>query len=129
LEQVFVNIILNSADAMGEAGSPHGDSAPKVLTIRTSNTNDGIELRFTDTGIGIAEDDLMHIFDPFYTTKEPGKGTGLGLAVCYRIVEGLGGSIRAKSTPGKGTTIVVDIPLRGSGSGGEPSQAGDVQPS
>jgi two-component system NtrC family sensor kinase len=70
-----------------------------------------MELRFSDNGPGISEKELLRIFDPFYTTKEPGKGTGLGLSVCYRIVEGLGGKIRAESKTGEGTTIVVSLPL------------------
>ena len=65
----------------------------------------------SDTGIGISPEGLARIFDPFYTTKEPGKGTGLGLYVCYTIIEGLGGRIRAESAPGKGTKIIIGIPL------------------
>ncbi|MCP4578996.1 MAG: HAMP domain-containing histidine kinase [Deltaproteobacteria bacterium] len=111
LKQVFLNIIMNAADAMGEnALTPDAVSAD-ILTIQTENRGDSIAFRFMDTGPGIQREELVRIFDPFYTTKEPGKGTGLGLSVCYRIVEGLGGEIRAESTPGKGTTIIVKIPL------------------
>ncbi len=111
LKQVFLNIIMNAADAMGDDIVSEGESRPKTLAVRTSNVNDMIEIRFADEGPGIPEQDLAHIFDPFFTTKEPGKGTGLGLSVCYRIVEGLGGAIRAESAIGKGTTIIIDIPL------------------
>ncbi len=111
LKQVFLNIIMNAADAVGDKKSLDDDASANRLTIITENVEDCIELRFTDTGPGIEQDGLVRIFDPFYTTKEPGKGTGLGLSVCYRIIEGLGGTIRAESTPGKGTTIIVDIPL------------------
>ncbi len=111
LKQVFLNIIMNAADAMGDAMVSNEESRPKTLTVRSSNVNDSIELCFKDEGFGISEQDLVHIFDPFFTTKEPGKGTGLGLSVCYRIIEGLGGTIRAESTVGKGTTIIIDIPL------------------
>ena len=82
-----------------------------TLTITTRNVEHLLELRFTDTGPGIPQEDLSRIFDPFYTTKEPGRGTGLGLSVCYRIVEGLDGSIRAENSPDHGATIIVDIPL------------------
>ena len=68
-------------------------------------------LLFEDTGPGIEPENLGSIFDPFYTTKDPGKGTGLGLSICYRIIDGLGGKIRAESRPGKGTSIYIDIPL------------------
>ncbi|UCF82211.1 MAG: HAMP domain-containing histidine kinase, partial [Desulfobacteraceae bacterium] len=110
LKQVFLNVIMNAADAMspGEASRATGT---KALTIESLDMDDSIELRVTDTGPGISEQELGHIFDPFYTTKEPGKGTGLGLSVCYRIMEGLGGAIRAESTEGKGATIIIDIPL------------------
>jgi two-component system NtrC family sensor kinase len=111
LKQVFLNIIINAADAMGDGKVSDEEYRPKNLTVKTSNINDLIEIRFTDEGLGIPEQDLVHIFDPFFTTKEPGKGTGLGLSVCYRIIEGLGGTIRAESTLGKGTTIIIDIPL------------------
>jgi len=106
LKQVFLNVIMNAADAMR-------DCAPgKTLTIETASKEGLVELRFTDTGPGIEEQELFHVFDPFYTTKEPGKGTGLGLSICYRIIEGLGGTIRAESPAGKGAMIIIDIPLR-----------------
>ena len=59
----------------------------------------------------MSEDVLPRILDPFYTTKDPGKGTGLGLSVSYRIVEGMCGTISIESTLGKGTTIMIDLPL------------------
>ena len=71
-----------------------------------------MEIRFEDTGPGIPDEIISQIFDPFYTTKEPGMGTGLGLSVSYRIIETLGGTIRARSESGKGgATIIIDIPL------------------
>jgi signal transduction histidine kinase len=110
LKQAFLNILMNAADAMENDKTLEKGSRTKVLTITSRFMEDGFELKFADTGPGIPEKDMAHIFDPFYTTKEPGKGTGLGLSVCYRIIEGLGGTIRAESTPGKGTTIIIDIP-------------------
>ena len=110
LKQVFLNIILNAADAMIDTESSDGLS-PKVLNIETENEDDSIVISFTDTGIGISAEGLDRIFDPFYTTKEPGKGTGLGLSVCYTIIEGLGGGICAESVLGKGSKFIVNIPL------------------
>jgi signal transduction histidine kinase len=102
--------MMNAADAMGN-DEPSDHAAVKGLTIESMNRGDYIALSFTDTGPGIPEQELGHIFDPFYTTKDPGKGTGLGLSICFRIVEGLGGGIRVKSTQGKGTTFTIEIPL------------------
>jgi len=64
-----------------------------------------------DNGPGIPAEDLNRIFDPFYTTKDTGKGTGLGLSVSLRIVEDMGGDIKAKSEKGKATTMTVILPL------------------
>ena len=65
-----------------------------------------------DNGEGIAEGDLLNIFDPFFSTKEPGKGTGLGLSVSFMIVEGLGGSLRAESRNGEGTRMILRFPVQ-----------------
>ena len=108
LQQVFLNIVMNAADALAEG---KGQEGIKQLKIRSEKVQGSIELRFSDNGPGIVDKELLRIFDPFYTTKEPGKGTGLGLSVCYRIVEGLGGTIRAESKPGEGATIIVSLPL------------------
>jgi len=111
LKQVFLNIIINAADAMIDTDILSDGLSPKVLHIETENEDASIMISFIDTGIGISSEELGHIFDPFYTTKEPGKGTGLGLSVCYTIIEGLGGRIRAESVLGKGTEVIVTIPL------------------
>jgi signal transduction histidine kinase len=108
LQQVFLNIIMNAADALA-AGK--GEEGIKQLKIRSDKIEGSIELRFSDNGPGIPDKELLRIFDPFYTTKDPGKGTGLGLSVCYRIVEGMGGAIRAESKSGEGATIIVSLPL------------------
>ena len=107
IAQVFINIILNALDAMPEGG---------MLTVSTGRgTNDqgrdAVIVEFTDTGIGIPEMELEKIFDPFYTTKEAGKGTGLGLAVSYNIVKRFKGDIKVKSEAGKGTTFTVILPV------------------
>lgn len=108
LQQVFLNIIMNAADALSVEDVPGSE---KKLVIKTENVDDSIRLHLTDNGPGMSEHEIAHIFDPFFTTKDPGKGTGLGLSVCYRIVEGLGGAIRAESTQGGGMTLVITLPL------------------
>jgi len=111
LQQVFLNIIMNAADALSEK-APGGQGDPeKAVVISTENRNSVIEVKFSDNGPGISRDKLAQIFDPFFTTKDPGRGTGLGLSVCYKIVESLGGSIRAESVEGEGMTIMVTFPL------------------
>jgi len=115
LKQVFLNIIMNAADAMTNE-EVSNDEIAGTLIIKTIDAGDSIELRFEDTGTGISQQELAHVFDPFYTTKDTGTGTGLGLSVCYRIIEGMGGSIRAESTQDEGTTIIIDIPLYHEGS-------------
>jgi len=100
LSQVFINIILNAADAMPEGG---------ILTIETRKSDDLVEISFTDTGVGIPSENLPYIFDPFFTTKE--KGTGFGLSVSYSIIKNFGGDIHVLSEPGKGTTFTVKLPI------------------
>ncbi|MEW6376863.1 MAG: PAS domain S-box protein [Thermodesulfobacteriota bacterium] len=104
LKQVFMNIIVNAAEAM------HGNG---TLTITTSPAQDRktVFVKFTDTGEGIPEENLTRIFDPFFTTKEVGKGTGLGLATSYGIIEDHGGKISVKSKVGEGTTFTIELPI------------------
>jgi two-component system, NtrC family, sensor kinase len=120
LKQVFLNLSMNAIDAM-EAGQSKDKSQKNILSIKTNISPEvktdprinasRIYIEFRDTGPGIPTQDLTKIFDPFYTTKEPGKGTGLGLSVSLRIVEDMGGDIRLKSEQGKGTNITVILPL------------------
>ncbi|MBN2056066.1 cache domain-containing protein, partial [bacterium] len=108
LIQVFVNIIMNATDAMGESG---------VLTLTTSAAGDGkgVQIRFSDTGCGINEEDLDKLFEPFFTTKAVGHGTGLGLSISYGIIRKHGGSIKVFSRPGEGSTFVIMLPVDGGG--------------
>jgi two-component system NtrC family sensor kinase len=104
LKQVFMNIIVNAAEAMHGSGT---------LTITTSPAPDrkAVFVEFTDTGEGIPEENFTRIFDPFFTTKEVGKGTGLGLATSYGIIEDHGGKIYVKSKVGVGTTFTIELPI------------------
>jgi histidine kinase len=117
LKQVFVNIIMNAADAMTGLEQDGRSDTSHTLSILTEEKQGRLEITFHDTGPGIPEPELARIFDPFYSTKEPGRGTGLGLSVCYRIVEALGGTLRAESKGGAGATIIVDIPLHAMNNG------------
>ncbi|HIJ91627.1 MAG: DUF3365 domain-containing protein [Desulfobulbaceae bacterium] len=102
LQQVIVNIFLNAVQAMPEGGS---------LTLKSSEENGQIRLIFTDTGTGIAEEDLPKIFEPFFTTKGVGEGTGLGLAVTYSLVQRMQGRISVTSKTGEGSSFIVELPV------------------
>ncbi|MFZ0447751.1 MAG: PAS domain S-box protein [Desulfatiglandaceae bacterium] len=99
LKQVFMNIIANGIQAMDEGGS---------ITIATTNLPDAVEIRISDEGMGIEKENLLHIFEPFYTTRD--RGSGLGLAISYKIVEAHKGDIWADSRPGEGATFVIRLP-------------------
>jgi len=106
LQQVFINILLNSIQAMKDL------SGENIITIRTGPGPDGyIRIDFSDTGIGIKPEDMKHIFDPFYTTKPVGRGTGLGLSLVYGIIRTHGGYIEVKSEIVKGTTFSIYLPI------------------
>jgi signal transduction histidine kinase len=117
LRQVFLNLIINAADAI----SCKGPGAEGDLVIATGNSTDPslangpsgrwLRIRFSDNGSGIPEKDFANIFDPFFTTKEPGKGTGLGLSVSFMIIESFGGSMRVESVVGQGTCMTVSLPV------------------
>ncbi len=108
LEQVVVNLVVNAEQAMEQI------TRPRVLTVRTRALRQGIALYITDVGEGIPADRLDRIFDPFYTTKSPGEGTGLGLSLIYSIISEIGGHITVESKQGVGSEFRVTIP-RGTG--------------
>ena len=116
LRQVFLNVLLNAADAIHDAGRAADGYIGIVTALVHRSAMEGADwlvIDFQDNGEGIAGERVENIFDPFYTTKEPGKGTGLGLAVSYMIVEQMGGTISVQSVPGQGTTLTFHLPLAG----------------
>jgi len=108
MQQVFFNIVINAEYFMTEA---HDRG---TLTITTEKQNGAVTISFADDGPGIPVENLSQIFNPFFTTKETGKGTGLGLSICHGVVSEHGGKIHARSQPGKGATILVELPINGS---------------
>lgn len=102
LTQVFLNIIINAAQAIPKQG---------VITLSTRCGDDYVIIDISDTGIGIPEENLDRIFNPFFTAKPLGVGTGLGLSVSYGIIKDLSGTISAESSPGAGTTFTILIPI------------------
>lgn len=110
LQQAVIALATNAIDAMPDGGR---------LTLRARNEDGHVIVEVSDTGVGIAPENLTKIFDPFFTTKEVGRGTGLGLAVCYGIVEDHGGRLDVKSAPGSGTTFTIRLPAAGKAREGE----------
>jgi signal transduction histidine kinase len=104
LQQVLMNLVVNGIQAMPGGGR---------LTIRTRNRPGGVVLSVEDAGAGMDEETLREIFNPFFTMKEVGQGTGLGLSVVHGIVTSHGGTIRVESEPGRGSRFDVDFPLEG----------------
>jgi len=101
VKQVFLNVFLNAVQAMDGGGT---------LSVEDIVLENGKTLvRVSDTGPGISEEDLDKVFDPFFTTKK--GGTGLGLSICYTIVKAHGGEIELRSRLGKGTTVLVTLPV------------------
>jgi len=114
LEQVFLNMMTNAVQAMPNGGT---------LEVRTRRTAAYVEITFSDTGMGIPARDIDRIFDPFFTTKPAGKGTGLGLYICYSVIEKHRGSISVNSTEGEGTTFKIRLPVKAAKREGEEGEA------
>ena len=104
LQQVFLNLIGNALDALS-------DAKDKVIQIQGVCEADTIRIDISDNGCGIEKAQLATIYDPFFTTKPPGEGTGLGLSMCQSIVATHNGNISCESIPGKGTTFKVSLPI------------------
>lgn len=104
INQVVMNMVVNAAHAMGPARG--------AITIRTHADTDHVYLEISDTGSGIAKENLSRIFDPFFTTKPVGQGTGLGLSLSYGIIQKHKGRIDVESELGKGTCFRITLPIR-----------------
>lgn len=104
LQQVFTNLILNARDSIANG------NGRIALTTRQGDDDGSLLVEVADSGVGIAPDDVAKIYDPFFTTKGVGRGTGLGLAVTYGIVQEHSGHISVASTPGLGTTFRISLP-------------------
>ncbi len=108
LQQIFVNLLKNAVDAVREARGAEGG----LIEVRAGRDGEMIWCEVRDNGVGIPRDRLSSVFDPFYTTKPPGKGTGLGLNVVWRLVTRYRGTVAIESELGKGTTIRFRLPAQ-----------------
>lgn len=104
IEQVFINLLLNAENAMASAGGGH-------LEVDVRHEGDWLEIRFKDDGPGISPEHSDRIFEPFFTTRADSGGTGLGLAVSYRIIENHGGTITVESELGAGACFIIRLPV------------------
>lgn len=109
IQQIFVNILLNAVDAIAELEDKYKINR---ITIKSEINEDYVIIIFSDTGKGISDENLSKVFEPFYTTKKEGKGTGLGLWVSYGIVKSFQGDIKVTSTMKKGTTFTITLPIQ-----------------
>lgn len=112
LQQVFINILINAIDALCIDADRmiYFNSNPKIISKTFKDTNK-VLISITDNGIGIPDSAMDKIFDPFYTTKKVGEGTGLGLWVSYNIIKSFQGEIQVNSTEGEGTTFTIVLPI------------------
>jgi signal transduction histidine kinase len=121
LEQVFVNLLQNAAHALatsalagrgGERGGAARVHATRRITVTCRHGDQrSVVIAVADTGVGISQEHIDRIFDPFFTTKPVNQGTGLGLSICHSIISDHGGNIDVQSSPGKGTTVTVRLPV------------------
>jgi CheY-like chemotaxis protein len=118
MEQVLLNLVMNARAAM-----PHGG----VLSIETVNADAAVVLSVTDEGHGMEPEVVQRAFEPFFTTRPKGQGTGLGLATAYGAVADAGGSIHIESAPGAGTTVRIRLPATAASDQAE-ADAGDEPP-
>jgi hypothetical protein len=114
LQQVFLNLFLNARDAMSSGGT---------LEVRSWGEGSGVKIEVSDTGTGIAPENLHRIYDPFFTTKAARKGTGLGLSVSYGIIQEHGGSIEVSNRRSGGATFCLALPRSATGAARKPVNA------
>lgn len=114
LKQVFLNLFLNAQEAMPEGGTIKVRTrVPRESDAEFVPTGRQVLIQVEDSGSGISDENLRHLFEPFFSTKREGKGTGLGLWVSQGIVQQHGGQIKVRSRPGRGTTFTIALPIGG----------------
>src|SRR6185436_8836521 len=109
--RVLVNLINNAFYAVSEKKKQVGDNFDPTVTVTTKNLGDKVELRVIDNGNGIPQKALDKIFQPFFTTKPTGQGTGLGLSLSYDIVKAHGGELKVETKEGEGSEFIIQLPL------------------
>jgi PAS domain S-box-containing protein len=130
MEQVLINLAVNARDAMPDGGTLVIATGrllvPAGPAVAGRAPGDYATITVRDTGAGFTEEALTHLFEPFFTTKALGKGTGLGLATCFGIVQQSGGSLEVESQPAAGTTVRIVLPRTAGSAPAGPAEAGSV---
>jgi len=116
LGQVFLNLVINAAHAI-----PEGRTESNQIRVTTRSEGGRVLIEIADTGVGMSNELMEHIFTPFFSTRPPGVGTGLGLTICRRLVEDIGGELRVTSREGKGSTFTILLPVTERTEDDEPS--------
>ncbi len=109
-EQIVINLLLNARDAIYQKRTQNA-MMPGQINIETETTGEAIKLRLADNGSGMPDQIRVNIFKPFFTTKNTGVGTGLGLMIVHKMIKDMGGKIEYQSTQNKGTTVLISLPL------------------
>lgn len=120
IQQALVALFVNGVEAMPRGGK-------LIVEVKQEPHEGDLSILVRDSGVGIAPEDLLHIFEPFYTTKKDGHGVGLGLSVVYGILERHGGKLSVESEVGRGTTFTMEFPKTGTGGGRSSFPAGTTQ--
>lgn len=122
IEQLLLNLLLNAEEALSVS------SGDRRITVTTRRTPDGVHVQIADTGPGVRPEHLERIFEPFWTTKAPGEGTGLGLSLVHRIAADHGGEVRVRNEPGSGAVFTLLLPRAGGGEGEGTLQEAELPP-
>jgi len=109
--RVFLNIITNGLHAVREKSKMHEDDYKPKIKVQTKKTNNSIKISIQDNGTGIPDAIKTKIFQPFFTTKPTGQGTGLGLSMSYDIINAHEGTLNVESTEGEGSTFIITLPI------------------
>jgi signal transduction histidine kinase len=107
---VVLNLLTNAFYAVDEKKKTGAEGYEPTVTINTKKVNDKIEISVTDNGNGIPQNIVDKIFQPFFTTKPTGQGTGLGLSLSYDIIKAHGGELKVETKEGEGTTFTIQLP-------------------
>jgi signal transduction histidine kinase len=111
--RVTLNLITNAFYAVAEKKKRQPENYEPIVSVSTKKVKDTVEIRVKDNGIGIPQQILDKIFQPFFTTKPTGQGTGLGLSLAYDIVKAHGGELKVETKESEGSTFIIQLPIAG----------------